>query len=402
MPPLWKPESWEERLAELEARSGERKEAPLRRDVRSLGLLLGRVLREQAGDALFERVEQLRQSAIRRREAQTQGRTREAEDLMQMAVLAVSALPVDEAYRLSRAFAFYFELINLAETNHRKRRRLAIQLDQNAAPQRGDLRGTLRRLREAGLDAAQAYDFLKRICITPVFTAHPTEVARRSVMFKRRRISDLLEQLDRIPVPAPQLEALERNLIAEITALWQTDDVRSARPTVRDEIRMAIDYYETSLFDTLPVLYSEVASALAAEYPDSKTDAQPVAISRLPQLVRFGSWIGGDRDGNPFVIPEVTRESLAMAHNLLLNHYRRRLQNVFEQLGSSIQQVPVSAEVTALLGRYLDKLRAAGQTAVEQRFHYEHLRLLIACIMMRLLVSQHTNWGRGLILLAGI
>src|SRR6185312_14768263 len=125
------------------------------------------------------------------------------------------------------AFGFYFELINLAETNHRKRRRLAIQLDPNAAPQRGDLRGTLRRLREAGIDAAQAYDLLRRICITPVFTAHPTEVARRSVMFKRRRISDLLEQLDRIPVPDAHLESLERDLTSEITALWQTDDVRS-------------------------------------------------------------------------------------------------------------------------------------------------------------------------------
>src|SRR5690348_3946872 len=200
MPPLWKPESWEERLAELEARSGERKEAPLRRDVRSLGLLLGRVLREQAGDALFERVEQLRQSAIRRREAQTQGRTREAEDLMQMAVLAVSALPVDEAYRLSRAFAFYFELINLAETNHRKRRRLSLQLSGEAA-QRGSLRGTLRAMRCAGIPAEEALHWMQQIFIVPVFTAHPTEIARRSVLTKRRRIGEFLERLDRIPVP---------------------------------------------------------------------------------------------------------------------------------------------------------------------------------------------------------
>src|SRR6185437_8256995 len=108
-------------------------------------------------------------------------------------------------------------------------------------------------------------------------------------------------------VPTPHLEALERDLIAEITALWQTDDVRSARPTVRDEIRMALDYYETSLFDTLPVLYSEVAGALSAEYPQFN-DGSLRAISELPQLVSFGSWIGGDRDGNPFVVPEVTRE----------------------------------------------------------------------------------------------
>ena len=384
MSSLWTPPNWPQRLAELQAPTGDLKEAPLRRDVRSLGTLLGGVLREQAGAPLYDAVEALRRIAIARREADAKGDTAAAASHLEEALCRVGALELSTAYQLARAFGFYFELINLAETNHRKRRRLAIQLDQNAAPQRGDLRGTLRRLREAGLDAAQAYDFLRRICITPVFTAHPTEVARRSVMFKRRRISDLLEQLDRIPVPAPQLEALERNLTAEITALWQTDDVRSARPTVRDEIRMALDYYETSLFDTLPVLYSEVAAALAAEYPSSNSDAQPVAISRLPQLVSFGSWIGGDRDGNPFVIPEVTRESLAMAHNLLLNHYRRRMQNVFEQLGSSIQQVPVSAEVAALLDQYLGKLRAAGQLAVEQRFHYEHLRLLIACIMMRL------------------
>jgi phosphoenolpyruvate carboxylase len=384
MPSLWTPPNWPQRLAELQAPTGDLKEAPLRRDVRSLGTLLGGVLREQAGAPLYEAVEALRRIAIARREADAKDDTAAAASYLQEALCRVGALELPAAYQLARAFGFYFELINLAETNHRKRRRLAIQLDQNAAPQRGDLRGTLRRLREAGLDAAQAYEFLRQICITPVFTAHPTEVARRSVMFKRRRISDLLEQLDRIPVPAPQLEALERDLIAEITALWQTDDVRSARPTVRDEIRMALDYYETSLFDTLPVLYSEVAAALAAEYPDSNPESQPIAISKLPQLVSFGSWIGGDRDGNPFVIPEVTRESLAMAHNLLLNHYRRRMQNVFEQLGSSIQQVPVSAEVTALLDHYLGKLREAGQLAVEQRFHYEHLRLLIACIMMRL------------------
>ncbi len=384
MSSLWTPPNWPQRLAELQAPTGDLKEAPLRRDVRSLGTLLGGVLREQAGAPLYDAVEALRRIAIARREADAKGDTAAAASHLEEALCRVGALELSAAYQLARAFGFYFELINLAETNHRKRRRLAIQLDQNAAPQRGDLRGTLRRLREAGLDAVQAYDFLKRICITPVFTAHPTEVARRSVMFKRRRISDLLEQLDRIPVPAPQLEALERNLTAEITALWQTDDVRSARPTVRDEIRMALDYYETSLFDTLPVLYSEVAAALAAEYPDSNPDAQPIAISQLPQLVSFGSWIGGDRDGNPFVIPEVTRESLAMAHSLLLNHYRRRMQNVFEQLGSSIQQVPVSAEVSALLEQYLSKLREAGQLAVEQRFHYEHLRLLIACIMMRL------------------
>ncbi|HWW23583.1 MAG TPA: phosphoenolpyruvate carboxylase [Edaphobacter sp.] len=411
MPSLWSSANWSQRLAELQAPTGELKEAPLRRDVRSLGMLLGEVLREQSGDALYTAVEDLRRTAIARREADSKADAVAASSNLQQALSRVHAHSdnLATAYQLARAFSFYFELINLAETNHRKRRRLSAQLDQNTPPQRGDLRGTLRRMREAGIDGDKAYEFLSSICITPVFTAHPTEVARRSVMFKRRRISDILEQLDRIPVPEPHLEALQHDLIAEITALWQTDDVRSARPTVRDEIRMALDYYESSLFDTLPVLYSEVAAALAAEYPGSNpcgtteqgapSSRPPLAakvgsqdssnsnapcLAELPRLVTFGSWIGGDRDGNPFVTPQATRDALAMAHSLLLTHYRRRLQNVFEQLGSSTQQVPVSDEVQALLDRYLTQLRTAGQTTLEERFHFEYLRLLIACIMMRL------------------
>jgi phosphoenolpyruvate carboxylase len=399
MPSLWSPTDWPHRLAELQAPTGELKEAPLRRDVRSLGMLLGEVLREQAGAPIFDAVEALRRIAIARREAEashTGAADGAASAHLQEALARVHTLDLPSAYQLARAFGFYFELINLAETNHRKRRRLSLQLNQSAAStQRGDLRGTLRRLRQAGITSDQLYALLDRICVSPVFTAHPTEVARRSVMFKRRRISDLLEQLDRIPVPEPHLEALESNLIAEITALWQTDDVRSARPTVRDEIRMALDYYESSLFDTLPVLYSEVAASLAAEYPadqatpsvTNKTELDSTktqCIADLPQLIQFGSWIGGDRDGNPFVTPEATREALAMAHSLLLTHYRRRLQNIFEQLASSTQQVPVSADLTALLDRYLSQLRTAGQTALEERFPSESIRLLIACIMMRL------------------
>ena len=352
-------------------------------------MLLGEVLREQAGGALYDAVEALRRTAIARREAETsRGNGDSAATQLQKALALVHAYSGDVtlAYQLARAFSFYFELINLAETNHRKRRRISHQLNESGSARgpaaRGDLRGTLRRLRQAGVSAEQAQDLLRRVCISPVFTAHPTEVARRSVMFKRRRISDLLEQLDRIPVPEAQLESLERDLTAEITALWQTDDVRSARPTVRDEIRMALDYYESSLFDTLPVLYGEVASALAQEYPEAHETASDLA--GLPQLISFGSWIGGDRDGNPFVTPEATRDALAMAHSLLLTHYRRRLQNIFEQLGSSTQQVPVSADVDALLQRYLTQLRTAGQTALEERFHFEYVRLLIACIMMRL------------------
>jgi phosphoenolpyruvate carboxylase len=378
MPSLWSPANWPQRLAELQAPTGELKEAPLRRDVRSLGMLLGEVLREQAGAPLFEAVEDLRRTAIARREAESIPGGEAAQEHLRHAFRRVESLSHSTAYQLARAFGFYFELINLAETNHRKRRRLSSQLSGDAEVQRGSLRGTLRACKAAGIDAEQAQKYLQQICISPVFTAHPTEVARRSVMFKRRRISDLLERLDQIPVPDGQLEQLEQDLTAEITALWQTDDVRSARPTVRDEIRMALDYYESSLFDTLPVLYSEVAVALAAEYGVEQE------LADLPELVQFGSWIGGDRDGNPFVTPAATREALGMARGLLLIHYRRRLQNVFDQLASSTQQVAISAKLATALDTYLGHLRAAGQTALENRFPYESVRLFVACIMMRL------------------
>ncbi len=388
MSSLWKPTSWFDRLAELQAGSPEVKEAPLRRDVRSLGTLLGEVLREQAGDDLFAAVEVLRRDAIARRENRQGMEHDVAADLasaaqMRRSVESVRAHSADPntAYQLARAFSFYFELINLAETNHRKRRRLATKLDTQRAPLRGSLRGTLRRMKQAGIEAGEALELLGQLSITPVFTAHPTEIARRSVMFKRRRISDLLAQLDRIPLPDAEMETLEGDLVAEITALWQTDDVRSARPTVRDEIRMALDYFDTSLFETLPVLYGEVGAALAAEYPGVSEDA---ALGLSGRLLRFGSWIGGDRDGNPFVTPEATREALAMTRSLLLAHYRSRLQNLFEQLGSSTQQVPVSAALDRLLSEYLGTLRTAGQGALEQRFPQEHVRLLIACIMIRL------------------
>ncbi|MGB7136909.1 MAG: phosphoenolpyruvate carboxylase, partial [Acidobacteriaceae bacterium] len=380
MPPLWKPESWERRLAELEARSGDLKEAPLRRDVRSLGLLLGRVLREQAGEPLYARVEELRQSAIRRREAQAQGELREAENLMQMAVLAINALPVEEADRLSRAFAFYFELINLAETNHRKRRRLSLQIsgDARRETQRGELRGTLRAMREAGISPDSALAWLRRILVIPVFTAHPTEIARRSVLIKRRRMGEFLERLDRIPVPDEELTALEEALTAEITALWQTDEVRSRRPAVADEIRMGLDYYDVSLFDTLPGLYEEVRSALKSEY------GLDLELAELPLLLRFGSWIGGDRDGNPFVTPEVTRQSILAARARLLDTYDERLQQAIDLLTTSAQQLPVSAELAARLAGFEAELRTSAEAAFGARFEFETYRRYLVCVRARI------------------
>src|ERR1700723_2928182 len=379
---LWKPENWPLRLAELEARTGDIKEAPLRRDVRSLGMLLGQVLREQAGEPLFAEVEELRQIAIRRREAQ-EGPPQSGDDAkteagpsFSAALSSVHSLDLVQAYRLARAFAFYFELINLAETNHRKRRRLSLQLSGDA--QRGSLRGTLRAMRAAGISGQEAVEWLRRISIIPVFTAHPTEVARRGGMFKRRRIADLLEQLDRIPLSDEQLELLEESLTAEITALWETDEVRTRRPTVRDEVKMGLDYYDASIYGTLPGLYAEVAAAFEAEYGVS------LSLAEMPLLLSFGSWIGGDRDGNPFVTPQVTREALQMAREHLLTHYQRELGLILDLLTSSAQQVPISGALEQRLQSYLDAINTTGQQAFGERYDYESYRRFLSCIRVRL------------------
>ena len=378
MEPLWKPESWPERLAEVQEQEGARKEAPLRRDVRSLGILLGRVLREQAGEPLFRAVEDLRRQTMEGRQASLRQDRAAAEALLQQAMQQVHSLDVRFADQLTRAFGFYFELINLAETNHRKRRRKAhLMAGGKRGPQPGEIRGTLRRLHTAGITADEALEFLRQIRITPVFTAHPTEVARRSVLFKRRRIGELLEQLDRIPLSDPELASLERAIQGEITALWQTDEVRNRKPSVYDEVKMGLDYYEIAIFQTLPQLFQEVADAFNEEYGLS------LEAIDLPQFVTFGSWIGGDRDGNPNVTPPVTRKALAMAAAKLRDHYCARVQLIFDLLTSSSERVPLSDALLNRLEQYT-RLRAHSGRDFGERYSTELYRRFVHCMLERL------------------
>jgi phosphoenolpyruvate carboxylase len=374
---LWNPESWSQRLAELEAQSGELKEAPLRRDVRSLGALLGAVLREQAGDEAFAQVEALRQGTISRRDAEARGRAEEAARHAAAALELVHALPVARAVLLTRAFAFYFELINLAETNHRKRRRIALRLSGQAGRQRGSLEGTFCEMRRVGISAEEALNWLRRVLIVPVFTAHPTEAARRTVMFKRRRIGEFLEALDRIPIPEQDMARLEELVLAEITGLWQTDEVRSRRPTVYDEIKMGLDYYDVSIFETLPELYREISAALHAAYG---LEIEPL---ELPQVLRFGSWIGGDRDGNPFVTPEVTRAALQLARGHLLLYYQRQLDLIIDLLTTSAQQRPVSEALLERLRAYVAQVHTPEAQVFGSQYEFEYYRRFVICLKAR-------------------
>ena len=375
---LWNPESWSQRLAEIEAQTGELKEAPLRRDVRSLGMLLGEVLREQAGEDLFAHVEALRQGTIRRRDAEARGHAEEAARHAAAALELVHSLPAGRAILLTRAFAFYFELINLAETNHRKRRRIALRLSGQAGRQRGSLEGTLSAMRRVGIGADEAMDWLRRVLIVPVFTAHPTEAARRTVMFKRRRIGEFLEALDRIPIPERDLARLEQLVLAEITSLWQTDEVRSRRPTVYDEIKMGLDYYDVSIFETLPSLYREISEALHASYN------LEIEVHELPLVLNFGSWIGGDRDGNPFVTPEVTRDAVQLARGHLLLYYQRELDVIIDLLTSSAQQRSVSSELLERLEAYVALVHTPEAQVFGAQYEFEYYRRFVICVKARI------------------
>ena len=388
MASLWNPENWTQRLAELEAQSGELKEAPLRRDVRSLGMLLGEVLREQAGNEVFEQVEVLRQGTIRRRDAEARGQSEEAAASGAAALELIHSMTPERAILLTRAFAFYFELINLAETNHRKRRRMAMRLSGGAGRQRGSLEGTLAEMRRVGIGVDEALEYLRRVLIVPVFTAHPTEAARRSVMFKRRRIGEFLAMLDRIPIPPQEMQRLEDLVLAEITSLWQTDEVRSRRPTVYDEIKMGLDYYDVSIFETLPVLYREISEALRATYG---VEMEP---HELPLVLRFGSWIGGDRDGNPFVTPQVTRDAIELARGHLLVYYQGRLQEIIDLLTTSAQQRPVSDALLKRLKAYVAQVHTPEAQVFGEQYEFEYYRRFVICLKARIQRTMLHPTGR--------
>jgi phosphoenolpyruvate carboxylase len=372
--PLWGAEDQAGRLVELTSDEPEVKEAPLRRDVRSLGRLLGEVLKEQAGETLFNAVEEIRQLAIEYRELEHDARQDRRgalqHELTEQIALTVKDMDLVEAYRMTKAFAIYFELTNLAETNHRKRRRRTAQLSPERPPQPGSIRGTLRRMRQSGINLETALEWLRQIQVIPVFTAHPTEVARRTVLFKRQRIAANLELLDRLPLTDAEALKREAAIAAEITALWQTDEVRRRPPTVRDEIKMGLDYYSGCLIDMLPGLYEEFADALREEYECELT------ANELPSFLEFGSWIGGDRDGNPFVTAASTRYALQLARQVIFDHYLARSVELMDRLSPSECQAQVTEALRDGVQKYAQHMpwvSAANQTRAAEEIYRRYL-----------------------------
>ncbi len=360
--PLWRADDQNRRLEELLGAAPDSREEPLRRDVRSLGRLLGSVIREQEGDAFFETIESIRRFSISDRAGTSSGGIREL----------LRTISTNDSAKIAKAFATYFELTNLAETNHRKRRRRAAELNAGDRVQPGTFRGTLQRLRDAGIPFETVRETMRRIEVTPVFTAHPTEVARRTILWSRQRIARLLESLDALPLSNSRSARIETDIAAEITLLWQTDEVRRASPTVFDEIKMCLDYTGV-LFDAIPELYAGLIEDLNAVYLAS------FEFRDVPVMVKFGSWIGGDRDGHPRVDSECTEYALSSGRRTALEFYARRVRELRRKLSSSIKRVAVSGQLQARLQEYTVRLEVDITDRVDEPY-----RRFLTCILFRL------------------
>ncbi len=301
----------------------------LRDDVRLLGELLGETLQLRGEPGLFETVERVRTLA---REA----RRGDDRDFRQLALL-LALLPVESALPLARAFAHFLNLANVAEQHHRIRRRRAYLREPNAPPQRGSCEETFARLVAGGVAPDQLHDAVRALRVELVLTAHPTEVSRRTLIHKYNRIAALLSQRERPDLTRPEREEAVDALRAEILAAWDTDEVRHQRPTPLDEVRSGLVVFEQSLWDAIPRYVRSVDRALHA--------ATGRALGLETGPVRFGSWMGGDRDGNPNVTPEITRQTCMIMRWVAAQLYLGEVEALREELSMTTATPALRARV---------------------------------------------------------
>jgi len=312
------------------------KDLPLREDIRLLGRLLGEVLREQSGEDMYDLVETIRQTSVQF------ARERDDEAGKQLAGI-LDGFSAQNAVFVVRAFSQFLHLANIAEDQHHIRRNREHEI-AGSRPRDGTLIHALERLDQAGIGGEVLADVIGDMQVTPVLTAHPTEVQRKSVLTLHRKLAVLLGQRDHDLTPSEAGEN-EADLYAAILTLWQTRLVRPQRLTVADEVRNGISYFQDTFFDQLPRLYEHFQSVLADH---------GIAGVELPPFFRIGSWIGGDRDGNPFVTAPVLRQTIALQSAAAFAFYREGVHQLGAELPLSQQMVSVSAELLALAERSTD------------------------------------------------
>ncbi|WP_423494817.1 phosphoenolpyruvate carboxylase [Microbacterium esteraromaticum] len=321
----------------------------MRADVRMLGGLLGQVLRESGTPGLYEDVERLRLATIQAADA-------DSTDAFERAASIADAFTIERADEVARAFTCYFHLVNLAEEHQRVR----VLRERAGQPGREDVADTVAtayaRLRaEIGEDAAR--ERLADLRFHPVFTAHPTEARRRAVSGSIRRLSDLLGQHDLASPGGSEQRRAVRRMLEEIDTLWRTAPLRAEKPTPTDEVRTVMGVFDETLFTTVPHVYRRIDDALRGEGSGSSA---PV----VPAFVRIGSWVGGDRDGNPFVTASVTREAAEIASEHVLRGLERAIERIGRTLTLDAESTPPTTEVTALWDAFArDHADAAAEIA---------------------------------------
>ncbi|HEX8680674.1 MAG TPA: phosphoenolpyruvate carboxylase [Ardenticatenaceae bacterium] len=347
----------------------------LSEQIHLLGDMLGETIIEQEGQPLYDLVEEIRALAKAHRRG---------DDAAGARLLAlVEALPLEQARGVVKAFTTYFQLVNLAEEEERVRvlHRRSREAEQEGKPMGETIAAAIARLRDEALSADEIQTLLRRLYIMPVFTAHPTEAKRRTMLTKLARMTTYLHRLDfHLLTPQQEANALEM-LREEIASLWQTDDTRDRQPTVLDEVRNGLYYFESTLFDLLPQIYDELESALARYYPE-----QPF---RVPTFLRYGSWIGGDRDGNPFVTPTVTEETLREQKAMALRLYQQSLDRMHGHLSTS-DRYGISEELQRSLAADAELFPDRARF-VEERYPHQPYRQKMHFVYQKLAATLEDN-----------
>ncbi len=312
---------------------------PLRDDVRLLGELLGETLRRDEGIALFDRVERVRALA-------KLTRTGTGDDDFETLAAELKTMPVEAALPVARSFSHFLNLANIAEQHHRVRRRREIEREPGGRPQQASIEEALPRLLQAGVSGDVLYEAVGRLRIELVITAHPTEIMRRTLQHKYNRVADALAGRDRADLTPLERESLQQAMRREIAGAWHTEEVRRERPSPLDEVRSGMAVFEETIWNAVP----EFCRSLDRTLREVTGRGLPVEIAPI----RFGSWIGGDRDGNPAVTPDVTRRAALMSRWTALSLYAREI----EALRFELSMTRASEELQARAGGTYEPYRS--------------------------------------------
>ncbi len=311
------------------------KDGPLREDIRRLGRVLGDTVRAQEGAQVFDIVERVRQTAVRF--------ARDNDAAAQAELTSIlDGLPRDTMLLVVRAFTYFLHLANIAEDQHHIRRRRAHEM-RDARPREGSLVHAIGQvLDEAaeGTARAKLQDFFAHALVSPVLTAHPTEVQRKSILQCEHQVASLLDARDRVQHTPEEQAENDEALARAVMTLWHTRMLRPTRLAVVDEVKNGISYFEDTFFDQLPRLYCQIEDELVKRFPE--------AGWTLPAFFTVGSWIGGDRDGNPFVTAEILQKALRLQSTAAMDHYLAEVHELGSELPVSQLLGPVSPALATL------------------------------------------------------